>query len=189
MPACSLRIHFVHIKPDEAAAAGKVIIPLLLLHGWPGSVREFYEFFPLLADGTDEYAFEVIAPSLPGFGWSEGSARIGFGPAEVAVVMRNLMLRLGHQKFLVQGGDWGSIIGSNIATLFPENVLGYHSNYCVLRTTLSMIKGFLAPKIPGLMNGVAHPDWIYPVWDKFAFLVKESGYFHLQATKPDTIGM
>lgn len=160
---------------------------MLLLHGWPGSVREFYEFFHLLADGTAEYTFEVIAPSLPGFGWSDGAVRTGFGPAEVAVVMRNLMLRIGHTRFVVQGGDWGSIIGSNLATLFPQNVIGYHSNYCVLRTPLSMLKGFVAQYVPTL-TGVTHPDWIYPLADKFAFLVRESGYFHLQATKPDTIG-
>lgn len=67
----SLRIHFIHAKPSNAA--GKKVLPLLLMHGWPGTVREFYDFIPLLTTGSDksEYVFEVIAPSLPGYGWSQ----------------------------------------------------------------------------------------------------------------------
>lgn len=66
-----LKIHFIHAKPTKAE--GKKVLPLLLMHGWPGSVREFYDFIPLLTTGSDksEYVFEVIAPSLPGYGWSQ----------------------------------------------------------------------------------------------------------------------
>lgn len=68
---CSLNIHFIHAKPTKTD--GKKVLPLLLMHGWPGSVREFYDFIPLLTTGSDksEYVFEVIAPSLPGYGWSQ----------------------------------------------------------------------------------------------------------------------
>jgi len=71
---CSLKIHFIHVKPVKAE--GKKVLPLLLLHGWPGSVREFYELLPLLTTGNDksDYVFEVIAPSLPGYGWSQVSS-------------------------------------------------------------------------------------------------------------------
>lgn len=182
-----LRLHYIHIKPEPK---GKRVIPLLLLHGWPGSIREFYDFFPLLTEANDysDYVFEVIAPSLPGFGWSEGSAKVGFGPAEIAVVLRNLMLRVGHSEFLVQGGDWGSVIGSNIATLFPENVIGYHSNFCTLRTTLSTIKLFIASLYPAAYLEPQYESFIFPISEKLKFMLIESGYFHLQATKPDTIG-
>lgn len=178
----------MHIKP---AKTNKIVLPLLLLHGWPGSIREFYDFFPLLTTPNDDsdYVFEVVAPSLPGYGWSEGSAKKGFGPAEIAVVLRNLMIRLGHKKFFVQGGDWGSIIGSNVATLFPDNVIGYHSNYCVLRTALSTLKGLVASTYPqAFVPEPKHVPFVFPMSEKFQFLLLESGYFHLQATKPDTIG-
>lgn len=67
----SLKIHFIHAKPTNVE--GKKVLPLLLMHGWPGTVREFYDFIPLLTTGSDksEYVFEVIAPSLPGYGWSQ----------------------------------------------------------------------------------------------------------------------
>lgn len=89
-----LNIHFIHSKPKNA----KKTVPLLLLHGWPGSVREFYEFIPKLtaASSADGIAFEVIAPSLPGYGWSEGASLPGLGTAEMAVIVRNLMIKLGH---------------------------------------------------------------------------------------------
>lgn len=103
--------------------------------------------------------------------------------------MRNLMLRLGFDKFLIQGGDWGSIIGSNIATMFPENVLGYHSNMCVLQTPLAIMKSIVASFKPEkfLPSRFFH-DHHFPLSEKLKMLMEESGYFHMQATKPDTIG-
>lgn len=74
--------------------------------GWPGSVREFYEILPLLTTPKDNIAFEVIAPSLPGFGFSDGASKRGLGPEKIAVVMRNLMLRVGLNEFYIQAGDW-----------------------------------------------------------------------------------
>jgi juvenile hormone epoxide hydrolase len=120
----SLNIHFVHAKPK--AKPGTKVYPILLLHGWPGSVREFYELIPkLTTQSTDnDFVFEVIAPSLPGYGFSEAAAKTGLGISEMAIIMRNLMVRLGFEKFYVQGGDWGSLIGNDVLTLFPENVLG-----------------------------------------------------------------
>lgn len=107
----------------------------------------------------------------------------------MAIVMRNLMLRLGFEKFLVQGGDWGSIIGSNVATLFPENVLGYHSNMCVMQTPLAIMKSIVASFMPEkfLPSRFFH-DHHFPLSEKLKFYLEESGYFHIQATKPDTIG-
>lgn len=72
-------------------------------HGWPGSVREFYDIIPLLTTPKDGIAFEVIAPSLPGYGFSEGAYKQGMGPLKAAVVLRNLMIRIGFDKFYVQG--------------------------------------------------------------------------------------
>lgn len=161
-----------------------------MLHGWPGSIREFYDIIPKLTTSNEsDIIFEVVAPSLPGFGFSEGSAKPGFGIAQMAIVLRNLMLRVGYEKFYIQGGDWGSIIGSTIATLFPDNVLGYHSNMCFYHTPLSMIKGFIASFVPSYFIDTKYEDFVFPLMEKYKFLLGESGYFHLQATKPDTIGM
>lgn len=178
----------MHIKPTNVS--GKTVVPLLLLHGWPGSVREFYDIFPLLTQSQpdSDFVFEVIAPSLPGFGWSEGAARTGFGSAENAVVLRNLMLRLGHDHFVIQGGDWGSVIGSHLATLYPENVIGYHSNFCMPRTLLSIVKLLVVSVYPNAFVDAKYVDQMFPLGDKLKLMLLESGSFHIQATKPDTLG-
>lgn len=113
-----LNIHFLHITPS-GEFENKTVLPILLLHGWPGSIREFYELIPMLTTPNDEsqFVFEVIVPSLPGFGWSEGARRPGFGVLEMSVVLRNLMIRLGHEKFYIQGGDWGKLRLNSFASV------------------------------------------------------------------------
>ncbi|CAO1411548.1 unnamed protein product [Diamesa hyperborea] len=182
-----LKIHYIHVKPNVAADVK--VYPLLLLHGWPGTVREFYDIIPLLTKpSNDKIAFEVIAPSLPGYGWSQGASKEGLGCARIAVIMNNLMKRLGIEKFYIQGGDWGSLIGSDIASLFPENVMGYHSNMCAVQSPLAMGKGFVASFYPKFFMDAEFVEWSYPFMPKFFELVQESGYMHIQSTKPDTIG-
>ncbi|GAB0093635.1 Epoxide hydrolase [Sergentomyia squamirostris] len=180
-----LDIHFIHVKPNKPT---KPVLPLLLLHGWPGSVVEFYSLIDKLK-ANEEYDFELVVPSLPGYGWSQASAKTGLGPVEIGVIMRNLMVRLGHQKFYIQGGDWGSFIGSSISTLFPENVIGYHSNMCGAMTPGSTIKQIIASFYPSYFIPEEHVQWYYPFWPNFKYIIEESGYFHIQSTKPDTIGI
>lgn len=182
----SLKIHFIHTK--ELTAKVKNVVPLLLLHGWPGSMREFYEIIPKLVRAKDDTAYIVVAPSLVGYGFSDAAAIQGMNPTEMAIVFRNLMVNLGYNQFLVQGGDWGSLIGSSLATLFPQNVIGYHSNMCASMGVSSTIKRFVASIYPSLFMPEEHIDFIFPAGEKFSFLMEESGYMHLQATKPDTIG-
>lgn len=114
-----LDLHFIRVTPK--ATSGKKVLPLLLLHGWPGSVREFYDIIPLLTTPRNDadFVFDVIVPSLPGYGFSQGSAKTGLGAAQIAVVMKNLMKRVGFDKFYIQGGDWGALIGKNMGTLYP----------------------------------------------------------------------
>ncbi|XP_067629977.1 juvenile hormone epoxide hydrolase 2-like [Eurosta solidaginis] len=183
-----LRIHYIHVKPKSTK--GKKVVPLLLLHGWPGSVREFYTIIPLLTkpNPRSDYVFEVIAPSLPGYAWSQGASKINFGPAQIALVVRNLMLRIGHEKFLVQGGDWGSIIGTNLATLTPQNILGFHANMCFSNSLLAHIYKLGRSWFPNIFLKEEHRDFFKTYSEDLLFLVEESGYFHIQATKPDTIG-
>lgn len=181
-----MNIHFIHTKTQTAKA--KTVIPLLLLHGWPGSVREFYEIIPRLINSKDNAAFIVVAPSLPGYGFSEATNSPGLNPTEIAIIFRNLMISLGYEKFLIQGGDWGALIGSSLATLFPENVIGYHSNMCASLSPGSTIKAYIASFFPSLFIPEGYNDFFYPMSEKFSYMLEESGYFHLQATKPDTIG-
>lgn len=117
-----LDIHYIHVKPN-IHSKGKKIFPLLMLHGWPSSIIEFYKIIPLLTCSKSEYnfIFEVIVPSLPGFGFSDAPmSHDDFSCIDMSVVLKNLMLRLGHNKFYVHGGDWGIFISRIMSTLFPE---------------------------------------------------------------------
>ncbi|XP_044270184.1 juvenile hormone epoxide hydrolase 2-like [Tribolium madens] len=184
-----LRIHYIHVKPEKTD--GLKVLPLLMLHGWPGSVREFYEIIPLLTKPQPgrNFVFEVIAPSLPGYGFSEAAVRPGLGAVQVAVLFKNFMNRLGFEKYYIQGGDWGAVIIQHMATLFPEKILGLHSNMCFINTLMSNIKLFLFSFYPTLIVKQEHVHKVYPMSSKFAQRLLESGYMHLQATKPDTVGV
>ncbi|XP_058125984.1 juvenile hormone epoxide hydrolase 1-like [Anopheles ziemanni] len=188
-----LDIHYIHVRPDFGASGGlkKTVVPLLLLHGWPGSVREFYDIIPrLIAPSQDrDFVFEVIVPSLPGFGWSQGSAKVGLGPRKMAIIMRNLMARIGHERYYVHGGDWGTLIGDLMGTFFPESVIGVHLSGCGVAGTLATWKTLIASLAPSFF--VAEPRHIpyyFPLTAYFKDAILEGGYAHLQATKPDTIG-
>lgn len=98
------------------------------------------------------------------------------------------MLRLGHNRFVIQGGDWGSFIGSHLATLYPENVIGYHSNFCMPKTLLSVFKLLVVSVWPTAFVDAKHVDQMFPLGEKLKLMLLESGSFHIQATKPDTLG-
>lgn len=187
-----LDIHYIHAKPiDNGKLKGKRVLPLLILHGWPGSIREFYEVIPKLITPSDEndFVFEVIAPSLPGFGFSQAASKRGFGSLHYATVLRNLMLKLKFDKFVVQGGDWGSIIGNQLTTLYPENVLGYHSNMAIVSTPLAHIKLLIASVFKSKFVKEGLEDFHFPLMPQLKEGIRETGYFHINATKPETIGI
>ncbi|XP_052865139.1 juvenile hormone epoxide hydrolase 1-like [Anopheles cruzii] len=186
-----LDIHFIRAKSNEVKNP-KRIVPLLMLHGWPGSVREFYDIIPMLAELTDDkqYVFDVIVPSLPGYGWSQGATRPGMSASKVAVVMKNLMARLGYRRFYVQGGDWGAIIGNLMAILFEDDILGFHSNMCSgSASPLTIGKLILSSLVPSYFVEQQSFGHFYAYWDRIPELIRECGHMHLQATKPDTVGV
>ncbi|CAH2236588.1 jg23943, partial [Pararge aegeria aegeria] len=170
---------------------GVEVVPLLLLHGWPGSVREFYEAIPLLTSVSKDrnFAIEVIVPSLPGFGFSSAAIRPGLGADKMAVVFRNLMHRLGFKKYYIQGGDWGAFITKNMATFFPEEILGYHTNMPFSTSPLFTFYTLLGTVFPSLVVSSDLQDKMYPLSKVYGNLLEETGYLHIQATKPDTIGV
>lgn len=183
-----LNIHYIHVKPKNAN--GKQIVPLLVLHGWPGSVREFYDIIPLLTEPRSNYdfVFELIVPSLVGFGFSDGADKPGFGAAQDAVIFKLLMQRLGYEKFYAQGGDFGAIIIQEMGKLYPNNLLGLHSNMCFISSGTSLIKYILGSFYPSAFAPPGFLERTYPMSKTLSKLLEESGYFHIQATKPDTVG-
>jgi pimeloyl-ACP methyl ester carboxylesterase len=122
----TLKIHFVHRESTRRGA-----IPLLFVHGWPGSFLEVSRLLPLLTepDSLDDPAFHVVALSLPGYGFSEAPAKKGFTTARYAEVCHKLMLSLGYDQYVTQGGDWGSVITRKIASTYgPRHARAWHTN-------------------------------------------------------------
>lgn len=121
-------IHFIHVKSKAANA-----IPLMLIHGWPGSFVEFLHHIEPLTDpvnhgGEAEDAFDVVIPSLPGYAFSGPTKEVGWNNIRMGKALIELMGRLGYGKFAVQGGDAGAIIGPEMGRLAPEKLIGLHLN-------------------------------------------------------------
>ena len=123
-----LDIHFIQVKSKEKNA-----LPVLITHGWPGSVFEFVGTIGPLTDpvahgGTAADAFDVVIPSIPGYGFSGRPTAPGWGPEHVAQVWAALMRRLGYARYVAQGGDWGAVISTEFARQAPPGLLGVHLN-------------------------------------------------------------
>ncbi|HTE31165.1 MAG TPA: epoxide hydrolase, partial [Chryseolinea sp.] len=123
-----LDIHFIHVRSKHKNA-----LPLLLTHGWPGSIIHHLKLIdpltnPTAHDGKAEDAFDVIIPSIPGFGFSGKPTSAGWGPERIGRAWVTLMKRLGYEQFLAQGGDWGAIITDMMAAQFPRHVMAMHTN-------------------------------------------------------------
>lgn len=123
----ALDIHYLHQKAGKTSDA-RVVVPLLFVHGWPGSYLEVTKLLPHLAEEMNGVAFDVVAPSLPNFGWSEGVKKKGFGLKQYASCFDRLMRDLGYERYVTQGGDWGTMITRTMGLLFPERVLASHIN-------------------------------------------------------------
>lgn len=118
------RIHFLHYCSGREDA-----IPLLITHGWPGSVLEFLALAPQLADSSQDVAFDVVVPSILGFGFSSKPAALGFNNWNIAELWADLMTALGYDSFVVQGGDIGASVSTILALRHPHRVRGLHLNY------------------------------------------------------------
>jgi pimeloyl-ACP methyl ester carboxylesterase len=134
-----LDIHFIHVKSRHKNA-----LPVILVHGWPGSIVEMLNVVGPLTDptafgGSAEDAFDVVIPSIPGYGFSGKPTTSGWGPDRVATVLTELMKRLGYSRFVAQGGDWGAIIVDLMGVQAPSELIAIHSN----------MPGVLPPEIAG----------------------------------------
>jgi pimeloyl-ACP methyl ester carboxylesterase len=169
-----LDLHFVHVRSPHPDA-----LPLLITHGWPGSIVEFHKVIePLVAPtafgGDAADAFHVVAPSLPGFGFSGKPTETGWGVDRIADVFGRLMARLGYDRYVAQGGDWGSAVTTAIGALDPDHCAAIH-------VTLAMgvrpkLGDDLSPEeLRALERAKYYQDW-------------DSGYSKQQSTRPQTLG-
>jgi microsomal epoxide hydrolase len=149
--------------------------PLLLLHGWPSSFVEFLDAAEILASGIDgEPGFTLVVPSLPGFVFSEAPRAPGMHAGRIAERIHGLMQELGFKKYGVSGGDWGAIIGTALARRHPEAVVGLYVN-------------FVHPSPPPPEGEMpSEKEQTYQAFHK-KFKVEETGYSHIQSTKPQTL--
>jgi pimeloyl-ACP methyl ester carboxylesterase len=148
--------------------------PLLLIHGWPGSIVEFLEAAELLAAGMDgQPGFDLVVPSLPGFGFSEAPRAAGMHPGAIASRLHALMQELGYERYGVQGGDWGAITGTALALQQPDAVLGLHLNFV----------GGGPPPADGEMS---EEERAFRERQQ-AFQATETGYSQIQGTRPQTL--
>jgi pimeloyl-ACP methyl ester carboxylesterase len=163
IPLHGIELHFIHERSRSPQA-----MPLLISHGWPGSIVEFLELIPLLSE-----RFSVVAPSIPGYTLSFAPGQPRFGTEEIAECYAELMTRLGYERFGVQGGDWGAFIGSRLAAQYPQRVRGLHLNLLGVRRDPKIAPG--NPEEAEYLRHLAH------------WLKEETGYQAIQGTKPQTL--
>jgi microsomal epoxide hydrolase len=170
------RVHFLHVRSPEPDA-----LPLVLTHGWPGSISEFTRLIAPLTDptahgGDSSDAFHVVVPSLPGYGFSGPTTEPGWDVRRIAGAWVELMAALGYERYGAQGGDWGSMVSRHIADLDPAHVCGVHVN-------------MMTATPPG------EPDDLADLTEREAagmerakdYLTTGSGYVAIQSTRPQTL--
>jgi epoxide hydrolase len=168
-------IHFLHVRSPREDA-----LPLVMTHGWPGSIVEFLKVIEPLADpaahgGDGADAFHVVCPSLPGYGFSDKPAETGWGSARIARAWAELMRRLGYDRYVAQGGDWGALVTTEIALADPEHCVGIHLNMPIVAPDPETMTD-LTPQEQSALTGLQY----YQDWD--------SGYSKQQSTRPQTLG-
>ncbi len=173
-------IHFLHVRSPEPNA-----LPLILTHGWPGSIAEFLGIIGPLSDprahgGDPAQAFHLVIPSLPGFGFSGPTREAGWTTDRIATAWAALMRRLGYARYGAQGGDWGAFVSPALGRVDPAHVVGVHVNAATM--------GFIP-------FGPVDPDELASFTDaekarldrRIRFLGDGNGYFQIQATRPHTL--
>ena len=170
-----LDVHFVHVRSPHPDAT-----PLVMTHGWPGSVVEFRKVIEPLTDpvafgGSAADAFHVVCPTLPGFGFSGKPARPGWGVERIADAWDQLMARLGYPRYGAQGGDWGSLVTAALGRRHPARVLGVHLNLVVAFPDPGTISDLTPREQQALAAGGRHR-------------AQGAGYAAIQSTRPQSIG-
>jgi pimeloyl-ACP methyl ester carboxylesterase len=176
-----LGIHFIHVRSGHENA-----LPLIITHGWPGSIVELLGLVgpltnPTAYGGIGEDAFDLVLPSLPGFGFSDAPTLVGWGPAHVAQAWAELMRRLGYTRYVAQGGDVGAGVTDAMAILAPNELVGIHLNF------LRRPPAEIAAALIGLAPVPPMTDEEHAAFQAFAMQAKK-GYNAEQSQAPETIG-
>ena len=171
-----LKIHFIHVR-----GAGKRGLPIIVTHGWPGSFLELLKLIPLLANpeqfgGNPDDVFDVVVPSLPGFGFSDRPSTPGWNTFKTAEVWAELMRQLGYGKFVAQGGDFGANVSTVLAWKHPERVLAFHLNY---------IPGSYLPFVDASSpTNQEEKDFLASAE---RWIDRKGAYWHVQRNEPQTL--
>jgi epoxide hydrolase len=170
-----LGIHFVHVRSPHPEA-----FPLVITHGWPGSIVEFGKVIGPLTDptaygGEAADAFHLVCPSLPGYGFSDKPTQPGWGVERIANAWARLMARLGYQRYGAQGGDWGTSVSTRLGQQDPEHVAGIHLNPPLAAPDPATFDNLTEPERAALASLDHAAEW-------------DSGYSQEHATRPQTIG-
>ncbi|KAN0135063.1 Alpha/Beta hydrolase fold [Lactarius tabidus] len=177
-----LNVHYVHKRSEVEGA-----IPLLFVHGWPGSFLEVTKILPLLtAASADHPSFHVVAPSLPGYAWSEGALEKGFQMEHYAELFNKLMVSLGYDEYVTQGGDWGHAVTLTTASKYgPKHVKACHTNMPLcdrpkfLKNPITVLKCLVTYFTARGREAAAASQ---------EFFKNGTGYYAEQSTKPQTLG-
>ncbi len=169
-----LQIHFIHAPSPHANA-----LPLILSHGWPGSIAEFHKVIEPLTDpgkhgGDNDDAFHVVVPSLPGFGFSGKPTHTGWSVERIADAWDVLMTGLGYPRYVAQGGDWGAMITAAMGSRKPDHVLCIHSNMPIVDLTACDFTD-LSPQEQACLDDIQN------------YRTSGSGYSKQQSTRPQTL--
>jgi epoxide hydrolase len=169
-----LSIHFLHVRSSHPKA-----LPVIITHGWPGSVIEFLKVIepltnPTAHGGRAEDAFHVIAPSLPGFGFSDKPSERGWNADRIARAWAELMRRLSYDRYVAQGGDWGALVTTRLAQQRPSGLAAIHLNFPQV----------ISDPVPVPQS----PDEQRAVDALARFQTEDFGYYQLQMTRPQTVG-
>ncbi|WP_064686562.1 epoxide hydrolase family protein [Rhizobium bangladeshense] len=177
-----LDIHFIHARSKHEDA-----MPIIITHGWPGSVVEQLKIIEPLTDptahgGDASDAFHVVIPSMPGFGFSGKPEATGWGPERIASAWITLMRRLGYERFAAQGGDWGGIVTNQIAVQAPPELLGIHTNFPETVPPEIDQAAFAGRPTPAGLS-----DEEKAAYEQLAFFYKHVYYAFEMGTRPQTL--
>ena len=177
-----LDIHFIHVRSKH-----KTAMPIIITHGWPGSILEQLKLIGPLTDptaygGKAEDAFDVVIPSIPGYGYSEKPSTVGWGPSRIAYAWVTLMNRLGYEKFFAQGGDWGGLITDVMAVQSPNSLIGMATNFpCAVPAELDKAAFGGAPAPSNLTSEEKK------AYDQLAYSYKHVSYALIMGSRPQTL--
>ncbi len=180
-----VNIHFIHVRSHQPGA-----LPLIMTHGWPGSIVELLDSVGPLTDpiahgGHPEDAFDLVLPSMPGYGFSDKPRSAGWGPERIARAWAELMNRLGYTRYVSQGGDWGSVVAEAMGRQAPAGLLGIHVN--LPATVPAEVAAAVAAGAPA-PDGLSEEE--RAAFDKLTTAAKTGGraYFAIMTARPQNIG-